>query len=31
MELLADAEFTKQFKLLRLGKLKFHPVSSLAD
>jgi antitoxin (DNA-binding transcriptional repressor) of toxin-antitoxin stability system len=31
MELLADADFTKQFKLLRTGKLKFHPVSSLAD
>jgi len=31
MELLADADFTKQFKLLRAGKLKFHPASSLAD
>jgi hypothetical protein len=31
MELLADADFSKQFKLLRSGKLKFHPVTSLAD
>jgi antitoxin (DNA-binding transcriptional repressor) of toxin-antitoxin stability system len=31
MELLADADFTKQFKLLRAGKLKFHSASSLAD
>lgn len=31
MELLADAGFARQFKLLSQGKLKFHPVSSLAD
>ena len=31
MELLADAEFARQFRLLRAGKLKFHPASSLAD
>jgi len=31
MELLADADFTRQFRLLRAGKLKFHPASSLAD
>ena len=31
MELLADADFTRQFKLLRAGKLKFRPASSLAD
>ena len=31
MELLADAEFTKQFQLLQAGKLKFHPLSSLGD
>ena len=31
MELLADADFTRQFRLLRAGKLKFHPAASLAD
>ena len=31
MELLADADFTRQFKLLRSGKLRFQPVSSLVD
>jgi prevent-host-death family protein len=31
MELLADADFTRQFRLLRAGKLKFRPASSLAD
>ncbi len=31
LELLADADFTRQFRLLRAGKLKFHPASSLAD
>ena len=31
MELLADANFTRQYRLLRAGKLKFHPASSLAD
>ena len=31
MELLAEADFTRQFKLLRAGKLKFRPASSLAD
>jgi prevent-host-death family protein len=31
MELLADADFTRQFRLLRARKLKFHPASSLAD
>lgn len=31
MELLADANFAQQFRLLRAGKLKFHPTSDLAD
>ena len=31
MELLADGDFTRQYRLLRSGKLKFHPASSLAD
>jgi prevent-host-death family protein len=31
MELLADADFTRQFRLLRTGKLRFRPASSLAD
>ena len=31
MELLADADFNRQLKLLRSGKLKFHPAASLAD
>ena len=31
MELLADADFTRQFRLLRAGKHKFHPAPSLAD
>ncbi len=31
MELLADANFNRQLKLLRSGKLKFRPASSLAD
>lgn len=31
MELLADIDFTRQFKRLRAGKLKFHPASTLAD
>jgi prevent-host-death family protein len=31
MELLADADFTRQFTLLRSGKLKLRSVSSLVD
>ena len=31
MELLADADLNRQLKLLRSGKLKFHPGASLAD
>jgi prevent-host-death family protein len=31
LELLADQGFARQLKLLRRGKLKFQPVSSLAD
>ncbi len=31
MELLADAGFTRHHRLLRSGKIKFHPASSLAD
>lgn len=31
MELLSDGDFTRQVKLLRAGKLKFRPASSLAD
>lgn len=31
MELLADSDFTRQLKLLRAGKLKFHPATSLVD
>jgi antitoxin YefM len=31
MELLADADFTRQFKLLRAGKLRFRPASTLAN
>lgn len=31
MELLADAQFARQFKLLGQGKLKFRPASALAD
>jgi prevent-host-death family protein len=31
MELLADTGFVRQLKLLRKGKLRFHPASSLAD
>ncbi|HEX3729145.1 MAG TPA: type II toxin-antitoxin system prevent-host-death family antitoxin [Opitutaceae bacterium] len=31
MELLADADFARQFKLLSQGKLKFRPASALAD
>lgn len=31
MELLADGDFTRQYRLLRSGKLKFRPASSLAD
>lgn len=31
LELLADADFTRQFKLLNRGKLQFRPASSLAD
>jgi antitoxin (DNA-binding transcriptional repressor) of toxin-antitoxin stability system len=31
MELLADGNFTRQFRRLRAGKLRFHPASSLAD
>jgi antitoxin YefM len=31
MELLADADFRQQFKLLKKGKLKFRPATSLAD
>jgi prevent-host-death family protein len=31
MELLADADFMHHFKLLRAGKQKFNPASSLAD
>jgi len=31
MELLADADFNRQLKRLRSGKLKFHPAASLAD
>jgi prevent-host-death family protein len=31
MELLADPDFMRQLKRLRSGKVKFYPVSSLAD
>lgn len=31
MELLADGDFMRQFKLLKAGKLKFQPASALAD
>ena len=31
MELLADADFNRQLRLLKSGKIKFHPASSLAD
>jgi len=31
LELLADGDFTRQLGLLRAGRLKFHPASTLAD
>jgi antitoxin YefM len=31
MELLSDPDFTRQYRLLRSGKLAFRPASSLVD